>query len=116
MGTKRAIPYWVIPPEADGEFAAHGQGVWEVCSRPYDSQVLMLCMDEQPAPLVEEVKTPIAENKKHPWRADYEYRRAGMANLFLFAEPLALLATRFGSRPKALSRLGPRGGRPGGRP
>ncbi len=115
MGTQRAIRYWVIPPEGDGEFVAPMEEVLDVYSRPYDSQVPVLCVDEQPVPWVEEVKTPIAATKRHPRRVDDEYRRAGVANLFMFAEPLALLAARFRSRPEDQSRLGPRDGRPVGR-
>lgn len=89
MGTKRAIQYWVIPPEADAEFAAHMEDVLDVYSRPYDVQVPVLCMDEQPVQLVKEVKAPIAATKNHPRRVDYEYQRAGVANIFMFAEPLA---------------------------
>ncbi|MEZ6104498.1 MAG: IS630 family transposase [Pirellulaceae bacterium] len=49
----------------------------------------MLCMDEQPVQLVKEVKTPIPATKSHPRRVDYEYERAGVANVFMLAEPLA---------------------------
>jgi hypothetical protein len=89
MGTKRAIQYWVIPPAADAEFVAHMEDVLDVYSRPYDVHVPVLCMDEQPVQLVEEVKCPIAATKDHPRRVDYEYKRAGVANIFMFAEPLA---------------------------
>lgn len=89
MGTKRAIQYWVIPPEADAEFVAHMEDVLDVYSRPYDADVPVLCMDEQPVQLVEEVKTPIAATKDHPKRVDYEYKRAGVANVFMSCEPLA---------------------------
>lgn len=89
MGTKRAVQYWVIPPEADAEFVAHMEDVLDVYSRPYDPNVPVLCMDEQPVQLVEEVKRPIKATKKHPKRVDYEYKRAGMVNIFMFAEPLA---------------------------
>jgi hypothetical protein len=89
MGTKRAVQYWVIPPEADAEFVAHMEDVLEVYSRPADANVPVLCMDEQPVQLVEEVKTPIAATKDHPRRVDYEYKRAGVANIFMFTEPLA---------------------------
>jgi hypothetical protein len=89
MGTKRAIQYWVIPPEADAEFVAHMEDVLDVYSRPYNPQIPVLCMDEQPVQLVEEVKDPIAATKDHPQRVDYEYKRAGVANIFMFAEPLA---------------------------
>ncbi|RMF65778.1 MAG: IS630 family transposase [Calditrichaeota bacterium] len=89
MHTKRHVQYWVIPPEADAEFAAHMEDVLEVYSRPYDPKVPVLCMDEQPVQLVEEVRVPIGATREHPKRVDYEYRRAGVANVFLFAEPLA---------------------------
>ncbi len=49
----------------------------------------MLCIDEQPVQLVEEVKCPIEATRDHPQRVDYEYKRAGVANIFMFAEPLA---------------------------
>ena len=89
MHTNRSVQYWVIPPEADAEFVAHMEDVLDVYSRPYDSKVPVLCMDEQPVQLVEEVKVPIAATREHPKRIDYEYKRAGVANVFMFAEPLA---------------------------
>lgn len=89
MHTNRSVQYWVIPPEADAEFAAHMEDVLAVYSRPYDANVPVLCMDEQPVQLVEEVRVPIAATREHPKRVDYEYRRAGVANVFMFAEPLA---------------------------
>ena len=89
MSTKRAIQYWVIPPEADAEFVAHMEDVLDVYCRPYDANIPVLCMDEQPVQLVEEVKAPIEATKKHARRVDYEYKRAGVANVFMFAEPLA---------------------------
>ena len=89
MSTKRAIQYWVIPPEANAEFVANMEDVLDVYSRPYDANIPVLCMDEQPVQLVEEVTCPIAATKKHPKRIDYEYKRAGVANIFMFAEPLA---------------------------
>lgn len=88
MSTKRAIQYWVIPPEADAEFVAHMEDVLDVYSRPYDANLPVLCMDEQPVQLVAEVNTPIEATKHHPRRVDYEYKRAGVANIFMFTEPL----------------------------
>ena len=34
--TNRKIEYWVIPPEADGEFVAHMEEVLETYEKPYD--------------------------------------------------------------------------------
>lgn len=86
----RKMQYWVIPPEADAEFVANMEDVLETYEKPYNPRVPVLCMDEQPVQLVKEVKQPIAATKEHPKRVDYEYERAGVANVFMFAEPLAL--------------------------
>ncbi|MEO2027156.1 MAG: IS630 family transposase [Fuerstiella sp.] len=87
--TSRKIQYWVIPPECDAEFAASMEEVLETYAKPYDSKNPVLCMDEQPVQLVKEVRAPIKATKKHPRRVDYEYERAGVANIFMFTEPLA---------------------------
>lgn len=87
--TSRKIEYWVIPPEADGEFAAAMEDVLDVYARPYDADVPVLCMDEQPVQLLKETRPPKPATVTHPRRVDYEYERAGTANIFLFCEPLA---------------------------
>jgi DDE superfamily endonuclease len=87
--TKRKIEYWVIPPQANGEFVAHMEEVLEVYAKPYNPAVPVLCMDEQPVQLLKETRVPIAATAKHAKRVDYEYERAGTATIFMFAEPLA---------------------------
>lgn len=87
--TRRKIEYWVIPPQADGEFAAHMEEVLETYAIPYDPKRPVLCMDEQPVQLLKETRMPIPATKHHPRRVDYEYERAGTASLFMFCEPLA---------------------------
>jgi len=87
--TNRKIQYWVIPPEADAEFVANMENVLEIYEKPYNSAIPVLCMDEQPVQLIKEVKTPVAGTLEHAKRVDYEYERAGTANIFMFAEPLA---------------------------
>lgn len=86
--TRRKIEYWVIPPEADGEFVAAMEAVLETYAQPYDSRRPVLCMDEQPVQLLKETRLPIAASKNHPRRVDYEYERAGTASIFMFCEPL----------------------------
>jgi hypothetical protein len=86
--TRRKIEYWVIPPEADGEFAASMEEVLDTYAEPFDPMRPVLCMDEQPIQLLKETRTPIPATKDHPRRVDYEYERAGTASLFLFCEPL----------------------------
>jgi hypothetical protein len=87
--TNRKIEYWVIPPGADGEFVAHMEEVLETYEKPYDPACPVLCMDEQPVQLLKETRTPIPATAQHGMRVDYEYERAGTANIFMFTEPLA---------------------------
>jgi len=87
--TKRKIEYWVIPPKADGEYAADMEVVLDTYAQPYDARFPVLCMDEQPVQLLKETRLPIPATKEHPRRVDYEYERAGTASIFMFCEPLA---------------------------
>jgi hypothetical protein len=87
--TKRKIEYWVIPPEADGEFVANMEEVLETYAQPYDAKHPVICMDEQPIQLLKETRVPIPATRKHPRRVDYEYERAGTASIFMFCEPLS---------------------------
>ena len=87
--TNRKIEYWVIPPEADGEFVAHMEEVLDIYEKPYNPALPVICMDEQPVQLLKETRPPIPGTAKHARRVDYEYERAGTATIFMFAEPLA---------------------------
>ena len=87
--TKRKIQYWVIPPDADSEFAACMEDVLEIYAQPYDAAFPVVCMDEQPVQLTKETREPVAATREHPQRVDYEYERAGTACIFMFAEPLS---------------------------
>ncbi|PZO08416.1 MAG: hypothetical protein DCF25_22260 [Leptolyngbya foveolarum] len=87
--TNRKIEYWVIPPEADGEYVACMEEVLDVYAQPYDPNCPVICMDEQPVQLHKEITQPIEATAQHPKRVDYEYERAGTASIFMFTEPLA---------------------------
>jgi hypothetical protein len=64
------------------------EDVIEVYHRPYDERRPVVCLDEQPVPLVGETRTPIPAAPGRPERVDFEYRRNGSANLFLAFAPL----------------------------
>lgn len=87
--TNRKIEYWVIPPEADAEFAAQMEVVLDTYAQPYDPKRPVICMDEQPVQLQKEVRMPYPATAQHGQRVDYEYERAGTATIFMFTEPLA---------------------------
>lgn len=67
------------------------EDVLDLYARDYDPERPQVCFDEMPYQLVEEKRTPLPAEpgKKRPERYDYEYRRAGVRNLFMVFEPHA---------------------------
>jgi len=63
--------------------------VLDTYAMPYNESLPVLCMDEQPVQLLNEVRKPIAATTTRPQRVDYEYERAGTACVFMFVEPLS---------------------------
>jgi hypothetical protein len=80
--------YWAIPPEHSAEFVSAMEDVLEIYQRPLDPARPVICMDETSKQLVGETRTVLPMVPGHPQREDYEYERHGVANLFLFCEPL----------------------------
>lgn len=78
----------MIPPKHNAAFVAHMEDVLELYCLPYDPRIPVVAMDEQPVQLIEETRRPIPARPGQPVRYDYEYERAGTANVFLFIEPL----------------------------
>ena len=79
----------MIPPEQDARFVAKMEDVLSVYRRPYDPKRPVVCMDEMPRQLIEEVRQPLPARPGTPERHDYHYKRGGVVNLFMFFEPLA---------------------------
>jgi transposase len=63
--------------------------VLDVYKRPYDARFPVICMDESPRQLIDEVKRPVPVSPGQLARHDYEYRRCGTCNIFMANEPLA---------------------------
>jgi hypothetical protein len=81
------VKEWVIPPENNGEFVANMERVLDTYKLPYDADFPVVCMDESPKQLIEELSsTPIRKGQEA--RVDYEYIRHGMVNIFMANEPL----------------------------
>jgi DDE superfamily endonuclease len=80
--------YWAIPPAHNAEFVAAMEDVLAVYQRPLDSSHPVICMDETSKQLVGETRVALPVAPGQPRREDYEYERHGVANLFLFSEPL----------------------------
>jgi len=65
------------------------EDVLDLYNEPYDPKRPVVCFDERPYQLVEEVRLPIPTEPGQAERYDYEYKRNGVVNLFALFEPLA---------------------------
>jgi transposase len=63
------------------------EDVLDLYAEPYDPQYPQVCFDETPVQLISEARQPLPARPGQPTRYDYEYRREGTANLFLFVQP-----------------------------
>jgi hypothetical protein len=64
------------------------ESVLDLYKRRYDRARPVVCIDEKPVQLREDVREPIPTASGRPRRTDHEYRRRGTANLFVVYEPL----------------------------
>ena len=71
------------------------EDVLDLYAEPYDPNRPVVCFDETATQLLADVREPLPAQPGRPRRVDYEYRRGGTRNLFLFCEPLAGWRVRF---------------------
>jgi hypothetical protein len=64
------------------------EDVLSVYQLPYDQKYPVVCMDESCKQLIGEVRTPVPMASGQMMRYDDEYVRYGVAEIFLFIEPL----------------------------
>lgn len=76
---------WCIP-KVDGAYVARMEDVLDLYAETPDPQYPVVCFDESPTQLIGEVREPIPAAPGQPARYDYEYRRNGTANLFVFLD------------------------------
>ncbi len=65
------------------------EDVLDVYARPYDPKRPQVCFDEMLVQLIAETREPLPPKPGQPERYDYEYKRNGTRNLFVFFQPLA---------------------------
>ena len=92
--------YWCIPKTNDASFVAHMEDILGIYQLPYNPDVPVLCMDEKPIQLLDEVRKRISAkplridpdtNLPKPGtneKIDSEYVRCGHGSIFIFTEPL----------------------------
>ena len=76
---------WCIP-RLDGEYVARMEDVLDLYAEPPDPNRPVVCFDESPVQLIGEVRQPIPAEPGQLERYDYEYRRNGTVNLFMFLD------------------------------
>jgi len=64
------------------------EDILDLYAEPYDPKYPQVCLDETPYQLIEETRRPLPRQPGRPERFDYEYRRHGTVNLFVFFQPL----------------------------
>jgi transposase len=74
---------WCIP-QVDGTYVARMEDVLDLYAEEPDPSHPVVCFDESPTQLIGETREPIPAAPGQPERYDYEYRRNGTANLFVF--------------------------------
>ena len=80
--------YWCIPSKDDADFVACMEDVLDVYELPYDPMYPVVCMDEKPYQLLDDVREPLSARPGSNLKTDSEYRRNGTCSIFAFVEPL----------------------------
>jgi transposase len=76
---------WCIP-QVDGAYVARMEDVLDLYAETPDPLRPVVCFDESPTQLIGELRQPIPAAPGQLERYDYEYRRNGTMNLFVFLD------------------------------
>lgn len=76
---------WCIP-KVDAAFVACMEDVLDLYAEEPDPKQPVVCFDESPTQLIGEARQPVPPEPGQPARYDYEYRRNGTTNLFIFLD------------------------------
>jgi transposase len=76
---------WCIP-RVDAEYVARMEDVLDLYAEAPDPKRPVVCFDESSTQLIGEARVPVPAEPGQIARYDYEYRRNGTANLFVFLD------------------------------
>jgi len=79
---------WCVA-ELDEQYIARMEDVLAVYEKPLSAREPVVCIDEKPVVLHQEVRPPVAMQPGRVARRDAEYRRCGTANVFCGVQPKA---------------------------
>jgi hypothetical protein len=64
------------------------EDILDIYALAYDENCPVICLDEKPYQLLDDIRSPIPMKAGKPERVDYEYERCGTASIFVMCEPL----------------------------
>jgi len=64
------------------------EDILDLYEAPYDPKRPLVCIDERPCQLIDDILTPIAMKSGKVTKVDYEYERKGTCNVFIACAPL----------------------------
>ena len=76
---------WCVP-KVDAAYVAAMEDVLDLYGEPPDPTRPVICFDESPTQLIGEVRAPIPAEPGRLERFDFEYKRNGTVNLFIFLD------------------------------
>lgn len=79
---------WCVP-DLDPEFIERMEDVLAVYEKPHSDQRPVVCVDEKPIQLLDDVRPASGVAPGEEKKVDYEYKRNGTANVFCAVEPKA---------------------------
>jgi hypothetical protein len=79
---------WCVA-DLDDDYIEHMEDVLEVYEKPLSAEEPVVCVDEKPVTLHDEVREPIPMKPGSVAKRDSEYERCGTANVFCGIEPQA---------------------------
>ena len=79
---------WCIAKGKDTAFVAAMEDVLDLYCQPHDEAYPVVCMDEKPYQLLDEIREPVPMRPGTPRRVDAEYIRNGTCSIFVYGEPL----------------------------
>jgi len=77
---------WCVP-DLDDEFIEKMEDVLKVYERKYSEANPVICIDEKPIQLIDDVRPPSGFGPGKIKKVDFEYQRNGTANVFCAVEP-----------------------------
>lgn len=80
---------WCIPTVIGAKFVWRMEDILDLYAEPFNPAYPVICFDEVPYQMVSETRLPLPVQNGRPMRYDFEYRREGTCNLFMFLQPLA---------------------------